>query len=71
MKQFYELIEKDGYRKAVYSSGDLLYMLNRGWNKLNTPSAEHTGTSAEQTDTPAEQPVVQPKRGPGRPKRKS
>jgi hypothetical protein len=63
MKQFYELIEKDGYRKAVYSSGDLLYMLNRGWNKLNTPSAE-------QTDTPAEQTVVQPKRGPGRPKRK-
>lgn len=27
----FQLIEKNGERKAVYSKGDLEYMLRRGW----------------------------------------
>lgn len=32
----FQVIEKGGERKAVYSAGDLDYMLRRGWRKVAT-----------------------------------
>lgn len=31
---FFQLIEKAGERKAVYSKGDFEYMLRRGWTPV-------------------------------------
>lgn len=35
----FQLIEKDGQRKAVYSKSDLEYMTRRGWKPVVLPVA--------------------------------
>ena len=42
----FQVIEKGDERKAVYSRGDLDYMLRRGWRKVATDHVQSTGTSS-------------------------
>lgn len=49
---FYELVEKDGVRKGVYSQGDLKYLEDRGWKLVKLERNEEKRDYSNQPPLP-------------------